>query len=107
MDQDYLHQSRQPTDVSTTENKGPSLGANAPGSINLVSSGWVVFGIILSLLPWFLVSYGAAKLSFNKYQSYGWAILDFFFAGFYYPYYAYFIDSPHYPTAPAAIGGRR
>ena len=60
-----------------------------------------IFGL-LSLLFALVFSYGAAKLSYDKYQSIGWAILNFFFATFYYPYYAIFLSGPQ-----AAIGGRR
>jgi hypothetical protein len=56
-----------------------------------------VLGIIFAIV----FSYGAAKLSFDKYRSIGWAILDFFFSSFYYPYYAIFLNSP------TTIGGRR
>lgn len=61
-----------------------------------------VFGL-LSLLLVFLYSYGAAKLSYDKFGSMGWALLDFFFAPVYYPYYAIFLNTPQQP----AMGGRR
>ena len=54
---------------------------------------------------------GAAYLSYKKYASLGWAIVDFFFAVFYYPYYAFFLSSDPAPvSAPLmgpTIGGRR
>ena len=53
---------------------------------------------------WFFVwSFGAASLSYAKYGSIGWAILDFFFATFYYPYYALVLNTP----APTMMGGSR
>jgi hypothetical protein len=60
----------------------------------------LVFGIIVGLV-WHL---GAASLSYAKYGSIGWAILDFFFATLYYPYYAFVLNTPSTPTM---FGGRR
>jgi hypothetical protein len=60
----------------------------------------LVFGIIVGLV-WHL---GAASLSYAKYGSIGWAILDFFFATLYYPYYALVLNTPSTPTM---FGGRR
>lgn len=39
-------------------------------------------------------SYGAAKLSYDKYRSIGWAIVAFIFSTFYYPYYALVLNAP-------------
>jgi hypothetical protein len=50
----------------------------------------------------FVWNLGAAQLSYAKYGSVGWAILDFFFAAFYYPFYAFFLNTP-----TATMGGRR
>ena len=56
------------------------------------------FGAILgglAVLPIiFLIIFhaGAAYLSYQKYQSGLWAALDFLFAYFYYPYYAFFLS---------------
>jgi hypothetical protein len=61
------------------------------------------FGI-LYILFWIVFSYGAAKLSYDKYRSIGWAILDFFFSTFYYPYYALVLNSP---TQAIIAAGRR
>ena len=63
-------------------------------AVTIVSA---VFAVIFAIV----FSYGAAKLSFDKYRSVGWAILNFFFSSFYYPYYAIFLNSP------TTIGGRR
>ncbi len=57
---------------------------------------------IASLLFYVVFSYGAAKLSYDKFGSMGWAILDFIFAAFYYPYYAIFLSGPS-----GSYGGRR
>ena len=72
---------------------------NGPmGALAIVS---LVFGIIFAIV-WHL---GAASLSYAKYGSIGWAILDFFFATFYYPYYALVLNTPSTPTT--MFGGRR
>jgi hypothetical protein len=59
-------------------------------------------GGLASFLFLLVFSYGAAKLSYDKFGSIGWAILDFFFATFYYPYYAIFLSGPS-----GSFGGRR
>jgi hypothetical protein len=51
----------------------------------------------------FLLHAAAAKLSYDKYQSVGWAILDFMFGSIYIPYYAFFLNTPS--TTPS-MGGR-
>lgn len=50
---------------------------------------------------------GAAYLSYQKYGSVLWAILDFFFAVFYYPYYAFVLSKSPAPQATGMTGGRR
>lgn len=64
----------------------------------------VTYGLLGSL-PMILFSLGAAKLSYDRFQSFGWAILAFIFSGIYYPYYAFFIST----AAPPAMvmAGRR
>lgn len=47
-----------------------------------------VLGILISLY-FFAFHLGAAVLSYQKFGSFLWAILDFFFPYFYYPYYAF------------------
>lgn len=55
--------------------------------------GWVTTTVMsIAIIPaiFALVFHaGAAYLSYQKHQSIGWAILNFFFAVFYYPYYAF------------------
>ncbi len=63
-----------------------------------------IFLSILGTVFVFLLHAAAAKLSYDKYQSILWAILDFFFAVFYIPYYAFFLNTP---STPALMGGRR
>jgi hypothetical protein len=74
------------------DSKGKTMGALA------------IAGAVIGTLFALLWSFGAARLSYLKYGSIGWAILDFFFATFYYPFYAFFLaDSPVAPM----MGGRR
>jgi hypothetical protein len=70
--------------------------AKAAGVLSIVAG---VFGFLFMVI-W---HYGAASLSYAKYGSIGWAILDFFFATFYYPYYALVLNTP----TPTMMGGRR
>ena len=58
----------------------------------------------LGLVVVFLWHLGAARLSYLKYGSIGWAIIDFFFASTYYPFYALFLAEG---TGAPMMGGRR
>jgi hypothetical protein len=67
---------------------------------------WSVLTIILGSFGGvfaFLLHAAAAKLSYDKYQSIGWAILDFIFGSVYIPYYAFFLNTP---SSQPAMGGR-
>jgi len=66
---------------------------------------WGIASMVVGILFAFLWHLGAASLSYTKYGSIGWAILDFFFASFYYPFYAFFLNTPPAPTS--MFGGRR
>jgi hypothetical protein len=57
---------------------------------------------IISLLFTLVFLSGAAYLSYQRNQSFLWAVLHFFFAAFYYPYYAFTQSSPVAAAAPAA-----
>lgn len=50
--------------------------------------------VIIGFLPTVIFAAGAAKLSYDRFQSVGWAIVAFFFSGLYYPYYALFVSKP-------------
>jgi hypothetical protein len=52
-----------------------------------------------------LLHAAAAKLSYDRYQSIGWAILAFIFGSLYIPYYAFFLSSP--APVPMMSGGGR
>jgi len=84
-----------PPDANTSLKGKPAAGATM--------SGWAVAGTVIAVIWYFLWNLGAASLSYAKYGSVGWAILDFFFAPFYYPYYALVLNTP----APTMFGGRR
>ena len=68
-------------------------------------SGWVTTSItaiaIIPLIFTIVFHAGAAYMSYQRNQSIGWAILHFFFAVFYYPYYAFTQTTP---AAPASTG---
>jgi hypothetical protein len=87
---------------------------NLPGMAAKIGS-YLLFITVLFLFFIFVYSFGAAKLSYAYNTSVGssmaflWAILAFFFSGFYYPYYAFFV-SPVGAAAPVPVsmmGGRR
>jgi hypothetical protein len=70
-----------------------------------MAAGALSIGGLASILFYILYSYGAAKLSYDKFGSIGWAVLNFFFAVFYYPYYAIFLSGSS--QQQAAAGRRR
>ena len=90
---------------ATTPGTPPPPGSTPAASPDpTLVAGYTALTVLSGVLGFiFLImfSYGAAKLSFDKYRSFGWAFLDFIFSSFYYPYYAIFLNSPTY------IGGRR
>lgn len=94
----------QPKDEAASPQVQATLAAPATGY------GALLAGVaIIPIL--FLVAFhiGAGYLSYQKYGNIGWAFLDFLFAYFYYPYYAFFLAkeaSPN-PMMPAMIGGRK
>lgn len=63
----------------------------------------MVLGVLVFL--YFLAFHlGAAVLSYQKFGSFLWAILDFFFPYFYYPYYA-FVAGKQEVAAPVESAG--
>jgi hypothetical protein len=85
-----------PPPANTVETDTTKTTTSAMGPLAIV-------GAIIGFIPLFIWHMGAASLSYAKYGSIGWAILDFFFAVFYYPYYALVLNTP---TA-TMVGGRR
>ena len=90
-----------PNPPAADANTGPANSPNTGGA-KTASIGAIVGGVIGFLVA-FLWHFGAASLSYAKYGSIGWAILDFFFATLYYPYYALVLNTP----TPTMMGGRR
>uniref|UniRef100_A0A6C0J7G5 Uncharacterized protein n=1 Tax=viral metagenome TaxID=1070528 RepID=A0A6C0J7G5_9ZZZZ len=83
----------------------------ATSAATTVAAGWgvvAVLGFVLALLAGFLFSFGAAKLSYDTYGNILWAILDFFFASVYYPFYALVLhQATPAPTGMLGMGRRR
>lgn len=81
------------TATTTATTATPTLWG---GLLMIVAALGGVFGLLLHA--------AAAKLSYDKYQSVGWAILDFIFGTVYIPYYAFFLNTP---TSSSTFGGAR
>lgn len=62
---------------------------------------------LLAILPSLLFSFGAAKLSYDRFRSIGWAIVAFIFSAFYYPYYAFFVSGPAVTAPTGMLGAMR
>jgi hypothetical protein len=80
----------------------PTQSDQQPQQGGAVATAFMSLTGIASILFYIVFGYGAAKLSYDKFGSVGWAILDFIFATFYYPYYAIFLSGP-----TSSFGGRR
>jgi len=90
-----------PVIAATTETKKPTPGV----SVGLMSGGaGVMMSVSIGLILSILFSYGDAKLSYDMFHSVGWSILAFIFSGFYYPYYALFLNRPAAMSAPPPMG---
>ena len=86
-----------------TQKNIPSTAIDTGIESNL-SSGYFVTGAVFAIVFTIVFHLGAGYLSYQKYGSIGWAILDFFFAVFYYPFYAFFLNTPAAPSYPM-MGG--
>lgn len=62
--------------------------------------------IVINVLVGLIYCYGAARLSYNTFGSMGWAVVAFFLAPIYYPYYGIFVSQPA-PPPSGFFGGRR
>jgi hypothetical protein len=90
----------------------PPPPATQKEEVAVTTTGWLSGFGILALIPVFILftfHLGAGYLSYQKFGSIGWAILDFLFAYFYYPYYAFFLASapaePSYPMMGGMMKG--
>jgi hypothetical protein len=91
---------------STPANANPSAASgSATKSDSSTAAGLGIVSLIFTIIFFFVWHLGAASLSYAKYGSIGWAILDFFFATFYYPFYAFFLNTP--TPSMGMMGGRR
>lgn len=80
-----------------TQPTTPTTTTSTIGSV--IMSILAAFGGLLGLL----LHFAAAKLSYDKYQSPFWAVIDFIFGTIYIPYYAFFLNTP---STPPMMGGR-
>jgi len=86
----------------------PATTPQQQQTTNTNTSSWspmVIAGSVITALFYIITHYGAAKLSYDKFGSVGWAIVAFIFAPFYYVYYAYFISTSS--VVPTLMGGLR
>jgi hypothetical protein len=90
--------------VATSTSLGSSTSSTTTDASVGITLGSMMT-ISVSLIAHLIFSYGAAKLSYDMFGSVGWAILDFIFSWFYYPYYALFLNK----SSPALgiVGARR
>jgi hypothetical protein len=92
-----------------------TAASNLPAAAATIGTYLVTIAGVFFVIS-FLYSYGAAKLSYAYNTSVGsssaflWSILAFFFSGFYYPYYAFFVNpvgAPPTSLSSPLVGGRR
>ena len=96
-----------PNPPAPESNTGPANAVPTTSAADAtVASGWAIGGMVIGVLVAFLWSFGAASLSYAKYGSIGWAILDFFFATVYYPFYALVLNTPSASVSVPMMGGR-
>ena len=67
-------------------------------TLNPIMMAYGTLMLIFSILFAIFFSLGASLLSYRKFQSFGWAFLDFWFPYVYYPYYAFFINEAPPPS---------
>lgn len=85
-----------------------TVGAAAVAATAPAATGFFALWGLLLVIPilfMFVFHLGAGYLSYQKYGSFLWAFVDFIFAYFYYPYYAFFLATP--APAPSMFGGKR
>jgi hypothetical protein len=97
--------------TTTTTDTPPATTATTTTTDGKAPAGfWAILGGaafvgIFSLIFFLAFHIGAGYLSYQKYGSMMWAVLDFIFAYFYYPYYAFFLAKDVPPQT--MFGGRR
>lgn len=92
-----------------TEPQAEKTSSESSGGVfSLVKGSISLFWVMVGILPTIIFNWGAAKLNWSINQSNFWAIVAFFFSGFYYPYYAFFqAPTGFISSAAAAVGARR
>jgi hypothetical protein len=96
--------------IMSTPGVNPALSQPTTTTTTATPSMW---GALMAILAGFgglfglLIHAAAAKLSYDKYGSIGWAMLDFIFGSFYIPYYAFFLNSPSQQPLMGGRGRRR
>ena len=97
--------------MSAAVEKTPSVSvdakpAEATATVSATGLG-AIWGFLVIIPILFMIAFhvGAGYLSYQKFGSIGWAFVDFLFAYFYYPYYAFFLSAP--APAPVLFGGKR
>lgn len=73
--------------------------SNALGKFAGATLALTIFVVIFLIIYVISFHVGAAVLSYHKYGSFFWAIVNFVFAWFYYPFYAFFLDTNTPPVA--------
>ena len=89
--------------MSSTKSNGKPVDPNVSANLMIGGVG-VTLSMSLGLIFSIVFAYGAAKLSYDKFKSVGWAVLAFIFSGFYYPYYALFVNSAVPISTPPPMG---
>lgn len=90
--------------TTTQKPQTPTPEEKALQDLNInekTQTGFAIATLVITILFAVFFSLGASVLSYRKFGSIGWAVLDFFFAYFYYPYYAFFLDTSAPAPAPA------
>jgi positive regulator of sigma E activity len=93
----------EPAPAPALEEPKPTDGVKVNLDWNAMGTASIVY-IVVVLVFVLIYSLGAAKLSYDHFQSVLWGVLAFIFAPFYYPYYAFMYSSP---AAPSMFGGRK
>ena len=93
--------------MSTSSPRGPTVEVvqekTAPNG-SWVSTGIMTIAIITAIFA-LVFHAGAAYMSYQRNQSIGCSIMSFFFAVFYYPYYAFFINEAPAPSGILGMTG--
>jgi hypothetical protein len=79
----------------------PEAPKTASEALKSIPVGTIIW-IILAVIQMILFYSGAAKLSYDRFKSVGWAIVAFLFAPLYYMYYAFFVSTSASPVMIAA-----